>query len=328
MAGLLSCPQAEPPADSNTEAAARHFGDLMSTKTFGGLQFWADIRYFDHWRIQKHAWLDTCRLLDPKDHCHCLGSEKECEKKLATKTGNSKLKAEAKYEVVLLLHGIIRTRHSMRPIARLLEQHGFRCYTVSYPSTRLPIKEHAANLHRLISRLDEAEQIHFVCHSMGGLVVRTMLHEHPDPRVKRIVMMGTPNTGAERADTFANFAPYKWIMGPAGQDLVTSDAGIVVQLPPKVEHAEVGIIAGGKGDGRGYLRSLPGDNDGTVTVASTRLAGARDFLLVSALHTFIMNNAQVKQACLNFLKHGYFVSEEERVPIPDLDPNERQATTN
>lgn len=312
--GAENAPPAEdgssPASDAQTDE-----GVEMNWKTLGGLQWWADVLYFDGWRIQKHAWLETYRLLDSKDRCWRLGKEDDCLRTLKEQTGNPELTPSAKQQVVLLLHGIIRTRHSMRPIQKLLEQHGFRCYSVAYPSTRLPVEDHAQNLKRIVANLPEASEISFVCHSMGGLVVRAMLAEHSDPRIQRIVMMGTPNRGAERANWWSNSSAYRLVMGPAGQQLVTTDAGIVGRLPLRLGGVEVGVIAGGKGNSSGYSWTLQGDNDGTVTVESTKLDGARDFLIVRAIHTFLMNSKVVQEATLKFLQHGYFVSEEARNPI-------------
>lgn len=294
-------------------------GGEISMKTLGGLQFWADVFYFEGWRIQKHASQDTHRLLDPKGSCHRMGSEADCLERLKEETSNPELKPQAQHHVVLLLHGIIRTRHSMRPMQKHLEKHGFRCYCVSYPSTRLPIEEHARNLAQIVVRLKEATQISFVCHSMGGLVVRKLLTEHADPRIKRVVMMGTPNRGAEMADKLSGVGAYRFLFGPAGQQLVTAGEGIVDKLPACVDGVECGIIAGGKRD-KGYSWLLEGDDDGTVTVESTKLPGARDFLVVPSIHMFLMNSEQAQEATLNFLQHGYFVSKEARTPIPAEEP--------
>ncbi len=103
------------------------------------------------------------------------------------------------------------------------------------------------------------------------------------------------------------------VFGASGQQLGKRWAELKPTLA--TPSCEFGIIAGGRGDGRGYNPLLTGDNDGIVTVASTRLAGARDFLLVNEMHFFLLHSAKVQQYVLEFLKDGYFVSEEKRLPI-------------
>src|SRR5262249_53873800 len=143
-------------------------------------------------------------------------------------------------------------------------------------------------LNSAIESLEGIERIHFVAHSMGGLVVRAWAAEHSDPRVGRLVMIATPNQGAELADRFARNAVYRVIFGPAGQQLAPAEDGFVTKLPAPA--FEFGVIAGGGGKGNsGYNPLIPGDNDGTVSVASTRLPGAADFVVVDRLHTFLVS---------------------------------------
>lgn len=223
--------------------------------------------------------------------------------------------APAGEKVALVLHGLIRSRFSMNGIVRHLASEGYTAYTVGYPSTRLSIEDHAVFLHKIIDGQKQATEIHLIGHSMGGLVIRTTLAQFPDPRVRRVVMMGTPNLGAQRADTFSRVWLFPVILGPAGMQLVTSKGGIIHSLPP-IAPVEVGIIAGGTGGKRGIDPFFGEDNDGIVSVASTRLPGARDFLVVPYLHAILPDSKTIHESTANFLKHGYFRTEELRRPIP------------
>ena len=138
-------------------------------------------------------------------------------------------------------------------------------------------------------------------------------------------MLGPPNQGALLADTFADNALFKGIAGDAGQQLGRQWPELEKRLA--TPDFQFGIIAGGKGDGKGYNPLLHGDNDGVINVDAAKLAGASDFAVVPVLHSFIMENRQVQQYVLRFLRHGYFVSdraasagEDERDPL-----RERQA---
>ena len=126
-------------------------------------------------------------------------------------------------------------------------------------------------------------------------------------------MLGPPNQGAELAEKLGDNPAFIAVFGSAGQQLGKRWAELKPTLATPA--CEFGIIAGGRGDDHGYNPALNGDNDGIVTVASTRLAGARDFLLVNELHFFLLHSANVQKRVLDFLEHGYFVSEEKRQPI-------------
>ena len=148
---------------------------------------------------------------------------------------------------------------------------------------------------------------------MGGLVVRSMLKKDPDPRIKRMVMMGVPNKGAELADMLKKNPLFKAIYGPAGQQLVTDNQGLIRDLPtPKFEF---GVIAGGRGNEKGFNPIIPGDDDGTVAVTSTRLPGAADFMMEPVLHSFLMFNKECIEATVLFLKSGRFRKDKAPMPI-------------
>ena len=136
--------------------------------------------------------------------------------------------------------------------------------------------------------------------------------KHKDKRIKRLVMMGVPNKGAELADIAKSNPLFKFVFGPAGQQLVTDDT-FISKLP--IPGFEFGVIAGGKGNIKGYNPLIPGDDDGTVGVHSTRLEGAADFLLVRAMHSFIMWSEEPIVATIRFLKTGKFRENEPARPI-------------
>ncbi|MGH7201938.1 MAG: esterase/lipase family protein, partial [Planctomycetaceae bacterium] len=167
-------------------------------------------------------------------------------------------------------------------------------------------------------------KIHFVVHSMGGLVVRSYLAKHAaggpdDPRFGRMVMMGVPNLGAHLADRLQQNWAYKAVFGPAGRQLVSGEEGVIAELP--TPEFEFGILAGARGTNQGFNLLIPGDDDGTVGVASTRLPGAADFVTVSCLHSWIVRNDAAIAYTRHFLKTGRFREEGDPQPIPLPEQN-------
>ena len=196
----------------------------------------------------------------------------------------------------------------------VLEPDGYTFVNFDYPSTQQPISVFADQLQQLIASLDGIERIHFVAHSMGGLIVRKWCQQYSDPRVQRMVMIGTPNNGAEIATMLKKNLLFQLIFGPSGQQLVSDPEEFISTLPtPTMEFA---VIAGARGTPDGFNPLIPGDDDGIVTVLSARLAGAADYLAVSVLHSFQPWAPDVMQATRRFLSTGAFRANGVREPIP------------
>jgi pimeloyl-ACP methyl ester carboxylesterase len=260
-------------------------------------------------------------LLDGQDVRHASGTLEECREKLAAATAEL---GPMKGKAVIVIHGIIRSSKSFSRMRSRLEEAGYQVIGFDYPSTRVDIPASAAYLHQCIESLEGIEEIDFVVHSMGGLLVRAYLKEHRDPRIRRMVMLGVPNLGAHMADKVRGIWLYRAIFGPAGQQLVSDPEGLIAGLP--TPDFEFGIIAGSGGTEAGYNLIIPGDDDGTVAVESTRLPGATDFIRVRGLHSFLMFQDDCIDYTLRFLKEGHFREEGEREPIPKTEPTKAAAT--
>jgi len=222
-------------------------------------------------------------------------------------------------EAVVLLHGLGRTNRSMRPLERRLSDAGFRVENLGYPSLDEDPETLVARLRARVSACcADAPRVHFVTHSLGGILVRAILAE-PAPEearphalagvvVGRVVMLAPPNQGSEIVDRLRELEAFEWMLGPTAARLGTDDDSLPRQLPPPTY--EVGVIAGNVGiNPLGAL--LPtGASDGTVLVDSTRLPGMTDFLVVPHSHTFIMQSELVAEQVVEFLRRGRFRHEE------------------
>jgi len=221
--------------------------------------------------------------------------------------------AHAGRACVVLLHGLGRTRFSMRRIAGAAEAAGYVIANIDYPSREKPIEALAAEvvpaaLERC--RAAGAAPIHFITHSMGGIVVRYYLEQHGVPALGRVVMLSPPNQGSEAADSLREDTAYRWFNGPAGQQLGTGPDGMAARLG--AVNYPVGIITGNQHSffDAWLSRRIPGENDGKVSVARAKVPGMTDFLVVPAANTFIMNDREVIAQALHFLGRGKFRREE------------------
>ena len=292
---------------------------VLLMKTMGGRQFWGDVQFFQGWKIQQNVISKHYRLLNSADQRHASGTLVACQQRLEEIKQAEQLKP-MQGKAVILIHGIIRSSKSFEKMKSACQQAGWMVVPFDYPSTQLTIPENAKYLEQVIRSLEGVEQIDLVVHSMGGLVVRSWIAQQAivDPRIERMVMLGVPNRGADMADRFRSHLLFKVIFGPAGQQLVTeanSDFIAALPTPP----FPFGVIAGGRNTLKGYNPLIRGDNDGTVSVSSTRLPGAADFILLPVLHSFMMSDAETTANTLRFLETGQFRESGEVQPIPVVE---------
>jgi hypothetical protein len=197
----------------------------------------------------------------------------------------------------------------------LHDQAGYTPIKVSYASTRRTLDEHARSLELVLQRLEGADEISFVCHSLGNIVVRRYIalcqeeNRPVDRRIQRMVMLGPPNQGAEMAQKFVDNKLFGLVLGPSAKTLAKEWEQVAPQLAtPKFEF---GIIAGA----RSINPLVQEENDLLVTVEETKLAGARDFITLPLLHGQLMDDPRARPAILKFLKEGCFVAADRRQPL-------------
>ncbi|GAA5523896.1 hypothetical protein Maes01_00445 [Microbulbifer aestuariivivens] len=223
---------------------------------------------------------------------------------------------------VILLHGLGRSDGSMQELAEALAKANFHTVNVDYPSTLYPIETLAGQaiapaLDQCASAAEKTEdpedtRVHFVTHSMGGILVRQYLSRVSIPNLGRVVMLGPPNQGSEVVDTLGEFPGFHAIMGDAGLQLGTGEESVPNQLG--AANFDVGIIAGTRSINPILSQIIPSTDDGKVSVASTRLEGMSDHLQMPVTHVFMMQNEQVIAQVLHFLQYGRFYRAEPTSP--------------
>jgi pimeloyl-ACP methyl ester carboxylesterase len=195
-----------------------------------------------------------------------------------------------------------------------LRDAGFHTVNVGYPSGGKTIEELVSELG---SRVQEccaaAPDVHFVTHSMGGILVRLYLAEHSPEHAGRVVMLSPPSQGSEVVDALLDSPLRRLFLGPAGSQLGTDSLSVPSRLGPA--EFELGIITGSRTLNPLTSWLIPGPDDGKVGVDRARVEGAA-FLVVPHTHTFIMNTRVVAEECEHFLRTGHFSRGGPRAPIP------------
>lgn len=211
-------------------------------------------------------------------------------------------------ECVILLHGLARTSDSMLPMAEALQAQGYWIVNVDYPSRQFTIAQLAQTA--IPAALNQcpthaANKIHFVTHSLGGIVLRQYLREHRISELHRVVMLAPPNKGSEIVDHLKGLPPFAWINGPAGSELGTSANDLPQQLG--AVDFELGVIAGTRSINLLLSLYLPNPDDGKVSLESTKVEGMRDFIALPVSHPFIMKDEDTISQVIYFLQRGSFL---------------------
>jgi pimeloyl-ACP methyl ester carboxylesterase len=213
-------------------------------------------------------------------------------------------------ETVVLLHGLNRTPRAMARLERALRAEGYAVINRGYPSRAADLETLAASVFAdLQPRLKDASAVHFVTHSMGGVLLRVFLRDHTLPRLGRVVMLAPPNRGSEIVDQLGGLKLFRWMNGSAGGQLGTGAGSLPLSLGPP--DFELGVIAGDRSVNPLLSLLIPGRDDGKVAVARTRVEGMSDFLCLHVTHPFMMRNARVIRQTRHFLKTGHFQMKKE-----------------
>jgi triacylglycerol lipase len=224
----------------------------------------------------------------------------------------------AQPDCVILLHGLGRTAWSMKRIEWALRRRGYEVINLTYPSLRMPIerlaREHVAPA---VEKVPPGRKVHFVTHSLGGILVRQFLAENPGLNLGRVVMLGPPNQGSQVVDRLRHNPFYRMATGPSGQQLGTRPADLPRRLGPVT--CEMGVIAGDRSWNPALSSLVHGPHDGKVSVAETRLDGMRDFIVLHASHTWMMWKRETIHQVVSFIESGRF-----RRPSDDRDRGYRK----
>jgi triacylglycerol lipase len=218
------------------------------------------------------------------------------------------LSSDAK-EGVVLLHGLCRTSGCMQQMSTALSAAGFVVENSSYPSRTASIERLSDGvIAKAIAceKLKDCSKIHFVTHSLGGILVRSYFKRNQDERLGRVVMLGPPNGGSEVVDRLGSWCLFRKVNGPAGVELGTNPESTPNRLG--AVDFELGVIAGDRSINWINSLMIRGKDDGKVSVERTKVGGMKEHITIHGTHPFLMKNREAIDYTLRFLKEGTFAA--------------------
>ena len=214
--------------------------------------------------------------------------------------------AAAEARCVVLLHGLGRSNLSLLLLEGVLQRQGYQVVNSHYPSTKAPLEDLVTFVDDAVAQCTGPGTVDFVTHSMGGILLRVWaLKGENTIRIGRAVMLAPPNHGSELADILTRNKNLAWLRRPAADELGTGADSVPATLPGVA--FELGVIAGNDPINPVTALLIPGENDGTVSVESTMVAGMNDHIVLPVAHTLMMNDPQVILEVKAFLQTGAFV---------------------
>ncbi len=211
-----------------------------------------------------------------------------------------KCKLQNKEASVILVHGLWMNGMEMSLLRHRLNRFGYQPWSFRYSSTRLDLTEIATRLNTFVEQVP-AQTIHFVGHSLGGLVVLKLFEVFPSQRPGRIIALGTPYHGSEAARRFIRFPGSQHLIGPSITQLLEGN------VPAWSGERDLGVIAGTLNFGFGRLIGAVGHlGDGTIRLEETRIPEARDFITLRVSHMGLVVSRRVATEVYHFLEHGRF----------------------
>jgi hypothetical protein len=203
-------------------------------------------------------------------------------------------------ESVVLVPGLFMGGISMAVLQRRLRDYGFDAHRFSYYSAWLSPAQNAVRLNDYLWTV-QSPVVHFVCHSLGGLVLRHLFSSFPDQRPGRVVTLGTPHRGSVVAARLAHILPFRLLLAASLKE------GLLGDVPPWQDTHALAVIAGTRSLGAGELLSgLPKPNDGTVAVMETELPGMRAHAKLPVTHTGLLVSPIVARYVCEYLRRGIF----------------------
>lgn len=274
--------------------------------TFGGSQFWADVFFYQKWRIQRNCVSKTYRLLDAWDIVRHKGTFEECRKAFINYIDIYELPRQDG-PMIVMLHGFGENKNVFKPVWRKALKRGYLAAAVNYPSMQCDIESHIRQLIFLLNNLEDTKEVSFVTSGVGAILLRKLFSIkapwQQKLKIGNIVEVCPPNQGSRFIDALSKNALMRWICGPMSEELSPEN---VAKIPPFPKNVKVGIIYC-KPSCKGIAMLLPERiRKLLLSKDDAKLTGVEDFIEISNSQSNVFKNRSVIGAVLNYIEFGHF----------------------
>ena len=274
--------------------------------TFGGGHFWEDVFFYQKWRIQRNYTTKKCRLLDNWDICRFEGSFEECRQAFIKFIEAFELPRQ-KGHMIIMLPGLGESKNIFKPLWRAALKEGFMAAAVNYPSTQKEIDGHVRQLDFFLNHLEDVEQVSFVTHGVGSIILKRLFMLDTPWRQKlkmgRIVEVCPRNHGSLLLKKLSKSKFFSFVLGPMAAEM---DPAYIEKIPVLPKGIDVGVVLCESPVIRiaekliGTLQPKPEPE------AERKNEKAKDVIEISSHKWNIFNTPAVVEAVTKFLLTGKF----------------------
>ncbi|MCM1323637.1 MAG: hypothetical protein NC218_05705 [Acetobacter sp.] len=213
--------------------------------TFGGAVFWEDVFFYQKWRIQRHCFTKSYRLLDSWDIRRASGSFKTCQKAFV-KYINSYELVKQQGKMIILLHGYMDSKNIFKKLWRKFILIDSTVAALNYPSLFQNSRESAYQLLFFLNHIDNIDEVSFVTKGAGNLVLQKTLNLPLEQQIYRekmkignIVEINPVIKGNIFCDYLLQFKLFRFLNKTMLGDMTEQKIKLMPNLPPHLNYLKI-----------------------------------------------------------------------------------------
>lgn len=274
--------------------------------TLGGSQFWEDVFYYQKWRIQRHCYSKTYRLLDNWDIRRAQGSFETCRKAFVKFIEVYEIPRQNE-ELIILLHGLGENKSVFKNLWKKLTAQGYNVAAINYPSTRKPIKYHIRQLEFFLNHCEDVSKVSFITKGAGCLLLRKLISNsygwQENFKIDKIININPINRGSDFFEIASKCTPLNWIYGPMLKECSPQEALSFSKLPAEID---LGLIFCETWMDKLFAPIVKKFGSLPLKFETDEYSFSENFVKIPNTYFNVLNNPEVTEACVNFLKNGNF----------------------
>ena len=207
---------------------------------------------------------------------------------------------------VVLLHGLAEMPLTMTALGIALQCAGYEVANIGYPSTTQTIPNLLSDhIEPLFGRYSD-KKLHFVTHSLGGVLLHAALSHGVPANLGRVVMIAPGLKGSDALEVYRYNWFFRMLYGPAAFQSGTG-ADAFAHIVEQEARYPLGIVAGCVSLDPVANFIVPWSHDGKISVERTHIRGMADHIVLMAPHDLSASDPAAIVQTLHFLSKGCFL---------------------